>query len=134
MQRPAQTTERRSKTRFAFARDAKYRVTARPVLAGEGQTVNMSSSGILFTANHALRPGDPVELSISWPVRLDGKYPLKLTARGEVVRFCDGVAAMNVLGYEFRTAATTNGSLRVEAANGGAQPLRVNGHDTSQGQ
>jgi len=75
----------------------------RPSLAGSGVTVNMSSSGVLFTADQPLPPGKPVVLEISWPVLLDEARRLKLVTRGHVI-WCDSVtAAMHIEGWEFRT-------------------------------
>jgi len=68
-----------------------------------GKTVNMSSSGVLFTTTNILVPGRRVELSISWPEQLDHKCALKLVARGRVVRFESGFAAIEIMQHEFRT-------------------------------
>ena len=71
--------------------------------AGIGHTVNMSSNGILFTSEHMLIPGRRLELAISWPAQLNDTCPLKLVARGRVVRFEPGKAALEIQHYEFRT-------------------------------
>jgi hypothetical protein len=73
--------------------------------AGDGKTVNISSSGVLFTSEHILLPGRRLELSISWPAQLNNKCALKLVARGRVVRFEQGRAAIEIQQYEFRTQA-----------------------------
>lgn len=72
--------------------------------SGEGTTVNMSSSGILFTSERPLIPGRRVNLSISWPAQLDSKCALKLVARGRVVRCNDRNIAVEIEQHEFRTA------------------------------
>jgi Tfp pilus assembly protein PilZ len=75
----------------------------RPALAGTGVTVNMSSNGVLFTADQPLLSGKPVVLEINWPVLLNESRPLKLVTRGRVV-WCDSVrTAMRIEGWEFRT-------------------------------
>jgi carbohydrate-selective porin OprB len=74
--------------------------------AGEGKTVNMSSSGVLFTTPQILRPGRRIELAISWPAQLNNKCALKLVARGRIVRFDNGLAAMEIQQYEFRTQSS----------------------------
>ena len=71
--------------------------------AGDGRTINISSSGVLFTSQHILLPGRRMELSISWPAQLNNKCALKLVARGRVVRFEHGRAAIEIQQYEFRT-------------------------------
>ena len=72
-------------------------------LESRGKTLNMSSSGVLFTTDQILLPGRRVELSINWPAQLDNKCALKLVARGRVVRFDKGTAAIEILQHEFRT-------------------------------
>lgn len=104
---PAQSQEsnRRRSDRFAIERDIRYRALNKRggEEEGEGRTVNMSSSGVLFTAPQILRPGRRIELTISWPAQLNNKCALKLVARGRIVRFDNGLAAMEIQQYEFRT-------------------------------
>jgi hypothetical protein len=99
--------DRRHSDRFPIEREVRYRVLSkRAEDAGDGKTVNISSSGVLFTSDHILLPGRRLELSISWPAQLNAKCALKLVARGRVVRFEDGCAAMEIQQYEFRTQAS----------------------------
>ncbi|HEY2845619.1 MAG TPA: PilZ domain-containing protein [Bryobacteraceae bacterium] len=100
-----QESERRRSDRFAIEREVRYRALNKRggEEAGEGKTLNMSSSGVLFTAGQILRPGRRIELAISWPAQLNNKCALKLVARGRIVRFENGVAAMEIQQYEFRT-------------------------------
>ena len=104
---PQQTREadRRRSDRFAIEREIRYRALNKRggEEAGEGKTVNMSSSGVLFTSGQILRPGRRIELAISWPAQLNNKCALKLVARGRIVRFENGLAAMEIQQYEFRT-------------------------------
>jgi hypothetical protein len=104
---PQQTQEadRRRSDRFAIEREIRYKALNKRggEEAGEGKTVNMSSSGVLFTSEQILRPGRRIELSISWPAQLNNKCALKLVARGRIVRFENGLAAMEIQQYEFRT-------------------------------
>ena len=72
-------------------------------LEARGKTINMSSSGVLFTTEEILLPGRRVEVSINWPAQLDQKCALKLVARGRVVRFERGTAAIEIMQHEFRT-------------------------------
>jgi len=100
--------DRRRSDRFAIEREIRYRALNKRggEEAGEGKTVNMSSSGVLFTAPQILRPGRRIELAISWPAQLNNKCALKLVARGRIVRFENGLAAMEIQQYEFRTQST----------------------------
>ena len=97
--------ERRRSDRFAIEREVRYRALNKRGgdEAGEGKTLNMSSSGVLFTSGQILRPGRRIELAISWPAQLNNKCALRLVARGRIVRFENGVAAMEIQQYEFRT-------------------------------
>jgi len=104
-QQQAREADRRRSDRFAIERELRYRALNKRggEEAGEGKTLNMSSSGVLFTAGQILRPGRRIELAISWPAQLNNKCALKLVARGRIVRFENGVAAMEIQQYEFRT-------------------------------
>ena len=100
-----QNEDRRHSDRFPIEREVHYRVLSKRSAeeSGEGKTVNMSSSGVLFSSEHVLLPGRRLEVSISWPAQLNNQCALKLVARGRVVRFEDGYAAMEIQQYEFRT-------------------------------
>ena len=116
--------DRRHSDRFPIEREVRYRALNKRggEEAGEGKTVNISSSGVLFTSNHLLLPGRRMELSISWPAQLNNKCALKLVARGRVIRFEHGRAAIEIQQYEFRTAQAA-----AELAQAGAGPrLAVN--------
>ena len=101
--------ERRTSHRFPIERDVRYKVLSRKTSteAGIGKTVNISSSGVLFTADLSLSPGKRVEVSISWPAQLDNTCPLKLVAKGRVVRCEAGKAALEIQQYEFRTSGSS---------------------------
>jgi hypothetical protein len=80
------------------------------IIAGVGKTLNISSSGILFTSGRNLPQGTHLEVSISWPAQLSDmtnqlsdKYVINLVARGHVIRQNDGKVALQIKRYEFRT-------------------------------
>jgi hypothetical protein len=100
-------SDRRHSDRFPIERDVRFRILNKRGgdEAGEGKTLNISSSGVLFTSEHMLLPGRRLELDISWPVQLNNQVALKLVARGRVVRFEEGRAAIEIQQYEFRTQA-----------------------------
>ena len=100
-------SDRRHSDRFPIERDVRFRVLNKRggEETGDGKTLNISSSGVLFTSEQMLRPGRRLELSISWPVQLNDLVPLKLVARGRVVRFEEGQAAIEIQQDEFRTQA-----------------------------
>jgi len=98
--------DRRGSNRFPIEREVKFKVLNKKTgnEAGAGKTVNMSSTGILFTADQVLLPGRRLEISVSWPAQLNHTCPLKLVARGRVVRCSGNSAAIEIQHYEFRTA------------------------------
>jgi PilZ domain len=103
--------DRRHSDRFPIEREVRYRVLSKRSgeEAGDGRTINISSSGVLFTSEHILLPGRRLELSISWPAQLNNKVALKLVAKGRVVRFEQGRAAIEIQQYEFRTQSAPVG-------------------------
>jgi hypothetical protein len=98
--------ERRSCNRFPIERDVRYKIFGihkNVVQIGLGKSLNMSSSGVLFTTESILREGQRVELAVSWPVLLNNVLPLKLVASGRLVRSQGTQAAMSIDKYEFKT-------------------------------
>jgi hypothetical protein len=51
-----------------------------------------------------------VELSVTWPARLDGTCPLQFVATGRVVRSENDTAAVRFERYEFRTRSVNGAS------------------------
>jgi len=66
--------ERRGSIRFALSLEVSYTVLARrkPVRKGAGRTIDLSSSGLSFSTDGPLLTGQRLEVSIDWPVLLDG--------------------------------------------------------------
>jgi hypothetical protein len=98
-------TERRRSSRFPIEREVRYKTLNQraEILAGNGRTLNISSSGVLFTSDHDLPVGTRLEVSISWPAQLNEKCLLNLVARGRVIRHTKGQLALQIQQYEFRT-------------------------------
>ena len=98
--------ERRAADRFPIERELRFRILGKRGSAeeGTGQTINISSNGVLFTTDKILLPGKRIEVAISWPAQLDNRCLLKLVARGKISRLEQGRAAVEILQYEFRTA------------------------------
>lgn len=105
MRKTRDQEERRVADRFPIEREVHYRLIdkRREKQDGSGKTINMSSNGVLFTTECALIPGRRMEVAISWPAQLNGSVPLKLVARGRIVRCAEGKAAIAIQHYEFRT-------------------------------
>ena len=102
-------TDRRKKYRFAIRRELRYKVLAEGIIidSGVGQTINMSSGGIAFTIDHALKPEAFIEISLSWPVLLDNACPMRMIVFGRVLRSHDRKSVCTIDKYEFRTQART---------------------------
>lgn len=99
--------DRRQKARFPFSRELRFKVLqdATVLETGTGETLNVSSGGVLFSMNGELQPGCFVELSISWPVLLDNTCPMRFIVFGRVLRSEAGITACTIDKHEFRTQA-----------------------------
>ncbi len=96
-------SDRRSAVRFPLEQPLRYKFPHFPgINGGEGKTVDMSSNGILFTSGEVIPVGRYVELGVNWPVHL-GRCALKLVVYGRVVRSEQGMTALEIERYEFRT-------------------------------
>ena len=97
--------ERRSRVRFPLNLKVSFRAPGGSYpLAGNGSVADISSGGVLIACDREISVGTRIELSVEWPVLLDGRVPLQLAAvgtviRSEVVRF-----AVELEQYYFRTA------------------------------
>jgi|SRR5271165_737189 len=97
--------ERRAKSRYPLKLNVRYQTMgmAGPV-AGIGETINVSSSGVFITSSTSIHEGARVRVVIEWPSLLNGSTPLQLITIGTVVRLQDSGFAIAFEGYQFRTA------------------------------
>jgi hypothetical protein len=97
--------DRRGSVRFPVNLEVRYSVACRrgPVAIGSGHTIDMSSSGLSFTGDTPLSIGQRLEVSIDWPVVLDGGVQLRLVVSGVVVRISGDVTAILIERHDFRT-------------------------------
>lgn len=97
--------ERRSKARFPLRLSVRYRTVAdEPALIGVGQTVNMSSCGLLIAARHVeVHAGSRLQLMVDWPFLLHGSTPLQLVASCRVTRCLPEEFAVKLEQYLFHT-------------------------------
>lgn len=97
--------DRRRSIRFPFQAELKFRLLSKRLNCqeGTGVVVDFSSGGVLFRTASLLPIGTAVQLAIGWPAKLDGQHDLKMMARGRVVRFQNGLAAVEIMTHEFRT-------------------------------
>ena len=98
-------SDRRASVRFPMNLEVRYSVVGRrgPVENGFGRTIDVSSSGLSFTADRPLSIGQRLDLSVDWPVRLGGDVQLQLVSTGVVVRTIGVVTALRIERHEFRT-------------------------------
>jgi hypothetical protein len=101
--------DRREDRRYPMALELKYKlIRRRRVLeVGRGFTVDLSSGGILFEAEHPLPVGLNVELLIDWPVLLHNVAPMRLLVTGKIVRGTGPRVAIQTVQHEFRTQGAT---------------------------
>jgi hypothetical protein len=98
--------DRRHDRRYRIHLDLRWKlIRRRRVLdTGVGQTVDLSSGGILFDPGRQLPVGLNVELAIAWPVLLRNEAPMQLLVSGRIVRTVQNRIAVAMTQHEFRTA------------------------------
>ena len=95
--------DRRRSPRFPIECALEYKtLSLRSQIVGKGKVSNISGNGVLFSAQHEIPAGTKVEVSISWPVQLNGTTPLRFVARGVVARFSKGQLGFQFGEYQFR--------------------------------
>jgi hypothetical protein len=104
--------DRRQDRRYALRLDCKWKlIRRRRVLdSGTGNTIDLSSGGLLFDAGRHLPEGLNVELSVTWPVLLHNVAPLQLVVSGRIVRSRGRLIAIRTTQHEFRTVGVTSES------------------------
>jgi hypothetical protein len=100
--------DRRTSRRFPLRLAVRYRATEARFSSEwtAGESVNISSDGLLITTPEAVKAGQTVEAVIAWPVLLDQRIPLKLVITGFIVRSSEDHTAMRFTKYQFRTCRT----------------------------
>jgi hypothetical protein len=105
------SNERRVKSRYPLLLNVRYQTMGSdgPV-AGVGQTVNVSSGGMLLACATSIAEGTRLKTFIEWPSLLNGTTPLQLIAVGTVIR-CAAIGVSVVFeSYQFRTMSRTRQS------------------------
>jgi hypothetical protein len=96
--------DRRVKSRYPLELNARYQtIGATGPVAGAGQTVNMSSSGMLMACASNIPEGTRLKIYVEWPSLLNGTTPLQLITVGTVVRTTQIGVSIVFDSYQFRT-------------------------------
>jgi hypothetical protein len=95
--------ERRSVQRVRLECRVRYETHSKPVRAGEGRTIDMSSSGISFTTESGLEVSARITLFVAWPVPLEDDVPIELWAIGTLVWTKPTTAALRLENISFVT-------------------------------
>jgi hypothetical protein len=106
----AKSANRRRTHRFSMRLAAKFRrIEPRSSLDRiiVGESLNISSKGLLFTASEAFTAGEVVEAFIDWPMLLDSRIRLTLVIEGVILRTGKDRMAMRIERYEFKTRSIT---------------------------
>jgi hypothetical protein len=93
--------ERRRRRRFEIQMDLRCKLPDTGKIL-KGTTYDISNLGVRFRAHHSLPVGQSVELSLTWPVRLDERCPLQLVVHGCVIRDDGRGIAIVANSHEFR--------------------------------
>lgn len=96
--------ERRSRQRFPLSLEIEFRTYGKAGQFGLGQTLNISSSGLLFQTADARMLSGSIVVLVNWPYLLDGFCALKLVMKGRIVRRQGGTFAVHSKHHEFRTS------------------------------
>src|ERR1700733_1432655 len=105
------SNERRVKSRYPLELNVRYQTLGvdSPV-ARLGQTINLSSSGMLLACGNNIPEGTRLKIFRSWPSLLNGTTPLQLITVGTVVRRTDIGVSVVFDSYQFRTMSRMRNS------------------------
>ncbi len=133
--------ERRVKSRYPLELSVRYQTLgAAGPGAGAGQTLNISSSGMLLACASNIPEGTRLKLYIEWPSLLNGTTPLQLITVGTVVR-CTQIGISVVFdSYQFKTMSRARSSKVIPMpelvsptyASGEPEPLSLIAESSSQ--
>jgi hypothetical protein len=104
--------EERLNTRYSVTLELQFKLLKGKTVeyVGLGRTLNISTGGVLFRADDSAQVATALEqdrlivLEIKWPCRLEDGCPIKLVARGKIVRWDANRIALKILKHEFHTA------------------------------
>lgn len=93
---------------YPVALDAQYKILCRGVeIVGQGRTTWIGSKCLVFVANGELPKYGRIEVSLLWPVVLEGGVRLKLVIRGRVYEKEGDRITVAISRFEFHTRAAS---------------------------
>jgi hypothetical protein len=99
--------EKRHKIRFRLDLPLKFTGTSKDTrIQGTGTVFSISSEGVAFRTDQALRLGMKVMASFGWPVLLNNQCMLQIYTEGEVIRIDGSLRVIRIRRYEFRTSGS----------------------------
>ena len=103
----ASNEERRSHRRYPVGLEVHYKLARErmTVQEGSGKTLDFSAEGVFFRPDRAVPAGVDVELSIDWPVNIQGAPTLRVTIQGRTLRSTSEGTAVRISHCEFRADA-----------------------------
>ena len=72
------------------------------IKSGVGETLSIGVGHVLFSCEAQLQRGLACELSIDWPVLLDGRTPLQLCVSGEILSCLEERVLVRIVHCEFK--------------------------------
>ncbi len=104
-------------TSYPIQLDLRYKaLNPNSTVAGTGKTLEISSTGIVFTADGPIDPGTKLELSMAWPAVLDNHVALQLVSEVKITGREGQTLRADIWKYYFRTRGA-GASLQILAAN-----------------
>ena len=91
---------RRKHRRFLIELELRYRLASGK--SGTGESVNMSSGGLLFSCEDPLPPGELIEADLTWPFLIENGQALELRVHGMILRSSVAGIAVSISKYQFR--------------------------------
>jgi len=119
--------ERRSHQRYPIDLEIRCRALRSDIVV-LGKVCDISSGGVRFMSDcrqtvgnfsGILAPGKKVELSIDWPILLDGTCRLQLRGQGRIVRSDEHGTAIEIEHHEFCTRKAQSAAVCRASAVGG---------------
>ena len=70
---------------YPVVADVEFRLSGDGSSVRRGRTIELSSADVVFESSESLPVGQPIELSISWPVDFNDRVGLRLCVTGRIV-------------------------------------------------